>query len=122
LPLSQQFSLGGEDSFYGLKEDDSRGRQIFLTSLEFRALFPFKVIWDTYFKMRYDFGSIWPQREDIRIRDFHHGIGLGLSLDTPIGPATIAVGRSFYIRRDILDQPVTLGPVVTYLSLGYPLH
>jgi len=119
LPLTQQFSLGGEESFFGLKEDDSRGRQIFLTSVEFRALFPFKIIWDTYFRARYDFGNIWPQREDIRIRDFHHGIGIGLSLDTPIGPANISVGRSFYIRR---DQPVTLGPIMTYLSLGYPLN
>ncbi len=122
LPLTQQFSLGGEDSFFGLKEDDSRGRQILVTSLEFRALFPFKIIWDTYFKARYDFGNIWPQREDIRMRDFHHGIGIGLSLDTPFGPAIFPSGESFYIRRDLLEQPLTLGPVVTYLSWGYPLH
>ncbi|MDD8018919.1 MAG: patatin-like phospholipase family protein [Bacteroidota bacterium] len=122
LPLTHQFSLGGEDSFFGMKEDDERGRQIFLTSLEYRMLVPFKIIWDTYFKMRYDFGNIWPQREDIRIRDFHHGIGVGLSLDTPLGPANISIGRSFYIRRDLLDQPITLGPVESYLSLGFPLH
>lgn len=121
LPLTQQFSLGGEDSFFGLREYDSRGRQIFLTSLEFRTRFPFQVVWDTYFRMRYDFGSIWPQREDIRIRDFHHGIGAILSLDTPAGPISFSVGRSFYIRRDLLDQPLTLGPVVAYFSLGYPI-
>jgi len=33
LPLSQQFYLGGEDSFYGLNEDDSRGRQIFVINV-----------------------------------------------------------------------------------------
>jgi NTE family protein len=121
LPLTQQFSLGGEDSFFGLREYDSRGRQIFLTSLEFRTRFPFQVIWDTYFRVRYDFGSIWPQREDIRIRDFHHGIGAILSLDTPAGPISFSAGRSFYIRRDLLDQPLTLGPMVAYFSLGYPI-
>ncbi|MFA6457423.1 MAG: patatin-like phospholipase family protein, partial [Bacteroidota bacterium] len=121
LPLTQQFSLGGEESFFGLREYDSRGRQIFLTSLEFRTRFPFKLIWDTYFRLRYDLGSIWPQREDIRIRDFHHGIGGILSLDTPAGPVSFSVGRSFYIRRDLLEQPLTLGPIVAYFSLGYPI-
>ncbi|MFA5833543.1 MAG: patatin-like phospholipase family protein [Bacteroidota bacterium] len=121
LPLTQQFSLGGEDSFFGLREYDSRGRQIFLTSLEFRTRFPFQVIWDTYFRVRYDLGSIWPQREDMRIRDFHHGIGVILSLDTPAGPVNFSLGRSFYVRRDLLDQPLTLGPIVAYISLGYPI-
>ena len=121
LPLTQQFSLGGEDSFFGLREYDSRGRQIFLTSIELRTRFPFQVIWDTYFRIRYDLGSIWPQREDIRIRDFHHGIGAIISLDTPAGPINFSLGRSFYIRRDLLDEPLTLGPVVAYVSLGYPI-
>ncbi len=121
VPLSQQFSLGGEDSFFGLREFDSRGRQIFLISAEFRTLSPFKIVWDTYFRLRYDFGSIWPQREDIRIRDFHHGIGFGFSLDSPVGPVNFSLGRSFYIRRDLLDQPLTLGPITAYFSLGYPI-
>jgi len=121
LPLSQQFSLGGEESFFGLREYDTRGRQVMLISVEARTQFPFKLIWDTYFRLRYDLGSIWPQREDIRLRDFHHGIGFGLSLDTPIGPANFSLGRSFYIRRDLLEQPLTLGPVIGYFSLGYPI-
>lgn len=121
LPLSQQFSLGGEESFFGLREYDTRGRQIMLISVEARTQFPFKIIWDTYFRLRYDLGSIWPQREDIRLRDFHHGLGIGLSLDTPIGPANFSVGRSFYIRRDLLEQPLTLGPMIGYFSLGYPI-
>jgi NTE family protein len=121
LPLSQQFSLGGEDSFFGLREYDSRGRQVLLASVELRTQFPFTLIWDTYFRLRYDLGNIWPQREDIRLRDFHHGIGAGLSLDTPIGPANFSVGRSFYIRKDLLGQPLTLGPVIAYFSVGYPI-
>lgn len=121
VPLSQQFSLGGEESFFGLREFDSRGRQLFITGAEFRTIFPFRIVWDTYLRVRYDLGSIWPQREDIRLKDFHHGIGLGISLDTPLGPANLSVGRSFYIRRDLLDQPFTLGPVVGYFSFGYPI-
>lgn len=122
LPLAQEFSWGGEDSFFGLFENDSRGRQIFLTSLEVRSLLPFKIIWDTYIRARYDFGNIWQQQENISIRDFHHGIGIGVAIDTPLGPASFSLGKSFYIRRDILEQPLTLGPLVTYISFGYPIQ
>ncbi len=121
LPLTQQFAMGGEESFYGLREYNTRGRQIFLTSLGLRTKFPFTLIWDTYLRLRYDFGNLWPQREDIRIRDFHHGIGAGLSLDTPAGPVNVSIGKSFYVRRDLLEQPFTLGPTIAYFSLGYPL-
>jgi len=121
VPLSQQFALGGEDSFFGLREYNSRGRQIFLINLEARAPFPFKVIWDTYFRLRYDLGNIWPQREDIRLRDFRHSIGATLSLDTPIGLANLSIGRSFYIRKDLFEQPLIPGPVLGYFSFGYPI-
>ncbi|MDE3057037.1 MAG: patatin-like phospholipase family protein [Bacteroidota bacterium] len=121
LPLTQQFSLGGENSFYGLYEDDRRGRQVFAVNVEYRALLPFKLLWDTYFKIRYDFGSIWPHQTDIRWRDLHHGVGTGIAVDTPIGPASISIGRSFYIRNDLLNRPLSLGPVVGYFSFGYAL-
>src|SRR5258708_36133591 len=58
LPPAEQFSLGGFQSLYGLHEDDSRGRQLFLLNLEYRYQLPFKVIFDTYVKARYDFGTI----------------------------------------------------------------
>ena len=121
LPLSQQFSLGGENSFYGLFEDDARGRQIFVVNVEYRMFLPFKILWDTYFKMRYDFGSIWPQQENITLRDLHHGLGIGIAIDTPVGPASISVGSSFYVRRDLLTQPISHGPTVGYISFGYQL-
>jgi NTE family protein len=121
LPLSQQFSLGGENSFYGLYEDDSRGRQIFVINVEYRAFLPFRILWDTYFKMRYDFGSIWPQQENISLRDLHHGLGIGIAIDTPVGPASFSVGSSFYVRRDLLTQPISHGPTLGYFSIGYQL-
>lgn len=121
LPLSQQFYLGGEDSFYGLNEDDSRGRQIFVINVEYRALLPVKVFWDTYFTLRYDFGSIWPEQQSISLRDLHHGIGAGFAVNTPAGKASFSVGRSFFVRRDLLSQPLSLGPVIAYFSFGYPL-
>jgi NTE family protein len=121
LPFTEQFTLGGQHSFYGLREDDSRGRQLFVASVEYRYQIPFKAFLDTYFKARYDFGSIWEIPEQIRLRDLRHGIGLGLALDTPLGLAELSAGRSFYFRKDILDRPLSLGPLVLYFTIGYSL-
>ena len=41
LPLSQQYSLGGQSSFFGMRENEFRGRQIFLSSLEYTFKLPF---------------------------------------------------------------------------------
>ncbi|MDQ3194230.1 MAG: BamA/TamA family outer membrane protein, partial [Bacteroidota bacterium] len=37
-PLTEQFSLGGEKSFFGMVEDELRGRQVFSTSFEYRYM------------------------------------------------------------------------------------
>ncbi|MEK6571478.1 MAG: patatin-like phospholipase family protein [Bacteroidota bacterium] len=122
LPLSEQFSIGGQESLLGLRNDDRRGRQIFLINFEYRLRLPFKVLFDTYLKLRYDLGSVWRVPEDIVLRDLHHGIGAELALDTPIGPAQFAVGRSFLFRRDLLNNPLSFGPFQVYFSVGYRLY
>ena len=81
LPISEQYSLGGQDLFYGMRKDQYRGRQIFLTSLEYRYNLPFEIFFDTYFSMRYDLGAIWGEQEQIRFKDLRHGIGASLSFD-----------------------------------------
>lgn len=119
LPLSEQFSLGGQQSFFGLREDNSRGRQLFVVSLEYRYESPLKIFFDTYLKARYDLGSIWEVARQIRLEDLRHGIGVGLAFDTPIGPAEFSVGRSFFIRNDLFNNPLSFGPVLGYFSIGY---
>ena len=121
LPITEQFSLGGQNNFFGLQENDSRGRQIFVASLEYQLKLPFKIFFDTYFKARYDLGSIWTSPGEISLVDLRHGIGVTLGLDTPIGPAEFSVGKSFFTRSDILNNPVSYGPFVTYFSIGYDL-
>jgi len=118
LPLSQQYSLGGLDSFFGMHENEYRGRQIFLASLMYRYKLPVKIFFDTYFKFRYDLGSTWPEQEEIKFKNLKHGIGGTLSFDTPIGPADFAVGRSFLFKQ---NQPgvVSWGDVLFYFSIGY---
>ena len=118
LPLSEQYSLGGQDMFFGLRKDEFRGRQIFLTSLEYRYKLPFEIFFDTYFSLRYDLGSIWGEQEEIRFRDLKHGIGTGLSFDTPIGPAKFSVGKSFLFERSA-GNPIVWGDTYFYFSIGY---
>ncbi|MCX8106633.1 MAG: patatin-like phospholipase family protein [Ignavibacterium album] len=118
-PLSQQFSIGGQESFFGMHEYEFRGRQIFLASLMYRYKIPFKIFFDTYFKLRYDLGNTWAEQEQIRFKDLRHGIGAALSFATPIGPAEFAVGRSFLFRKDLPENPISWGDVLFYFSIGY---
>jgi NTE family protein len=119
LPLSQQYSLGGQNSFFGMRDYEFRGRQIFLSSLEYTAQLPFDIFFDTYFRFRYDLGSTWEEQEQIRFKDLRHGIGGSVSFDTPIGPADFSVGRSFLFIKDLPDNPISWGDVLFYFSIGY---
>ncbi len=117
LPISEQFSLGGQQDFFGFREDNFRGRQLLSASLEYQYRLPFNLFFDTYFKARYDFGSVWAKTVEMRLKDFKHGIGVTIGLDTPIGPAEFSLGRSFYF----LNSSVIFGPFAAYFSIGYPI-
>lgn len=119
LPLSEQFLLGGQYSFFGAHEHEYRGRQIFLASLMYQYKFPFKIFFDTYFWFRYDLGSTWIVQEEIRFKDLRHGIGGTLSFDTPIGPMDFSVGRSFVISEGLKEGSFVWGDVLFYFSIGH---
>jgi NTE family protein len=119
LPYNELYSLGGQSTFFGMRENEFRGRQIFLASLEYRYKFPFIIFFNTYFKVRYDLGSVWAFQDDIRFKDLRHGIGTSLSFDTPIGPADFAVGRSFLFTKNLPGNPLSWGDVLFYFSIGY---
>ena len=121
LPISEEFSLGGQENFFGFREDNARGKQLMVASLEYQYKLPFSIFFDTYFKARYDLGAVWAKTEEMRLEDFKHGLGITLGLDTPIGPADFSLGRSFYLRTDLLHHPVSFGPFVLYFSIGYPI-
>jgi NTE family protein len=119
MPLPQQFRLGGRESFMGLHEDDERGRQLLLLNVEYRYLLPFKVIVDSYLRLRYDLGTISAVPEEIKFSTLHHGIGVEFALDTPVGEAALGVGKSFYSGSD-LSQKLQQGPFLVYAVIGYP--
>ena len=57
--------------------------------------------------------------ELIKLEDLRHGVGLQLGLDTPIGPADFAIGKSFYLLRNNPDTPVRWGLTNLYFSISY---
>ena len=118
LPIAEQYSMGGFNSFLGLNEDDSRGRQLFLVNFEDRYWLPFKLVWDSYLSARYDLGTITAVPQELKFDTFRHGFGLILGLDTPIGPASFGGGVSFYFSRGLPNQPLSYGPVSFYFSIG----
>jgi len=106
-PFAKQYHLGGMDSFLGFHEDALVGKRFIAAIGELRLRLP-KPSWiETYLSLRYNLGGIWGSYSKISINDFKHGIGLILSINTPIGPVQTGYGRANN-GRDIL-----------YLSVGY---
>lgn len=120
-PLNEQFSFGGENSFFGMKEDELRGNQILIASVQYRYSLPFKLFFPTYVAARYDLGRLWENTEDIRFKDLRHGLGISLQFDTPIGKASFSGGRCFIIYKGISKDTFVFSPYTFYFSLGYDL-
>ena len=121
MPLAQQYRMGGRESFYGLREDDRRGRQMILANLELRYQLPLRWAFDSYLRARYDFGTISSVPEEIKFSSLLHGVGLELAMSTPIGPAVLGMGKAFYVSPNLPDQPLQQGPFMAYFMIGYQL-
>ncbi|MGA2297353.1 MAG: BamA/TamA family outer membrane protein, partial [FCB group bacterium] len=119
LPLPEFFEMGGQESFFGMREDEERGEQIVLGSIEYRIHPDIKFFFSTYFSIRYDLGAVWLQTEDIKFSKFKHGIGGTISFDTPVGPAKFSLGRAFYFVKD--PSGITWSPFAIYFSIGMKL-
>jgi len=119
LPGAELFSLGGQDMFFGMRQDEERGRQVIVGNLEGRWHSPIDILFPTYVSLRYDIGAIWEIPEEIRISDLQHGIGGTVSLDTPIGPASFSVGRRFRFLSD--PNQVAWGALLGYFDIGVRL-
>ncbi|MBR9979344.1 MAG: BamA/TamA family outer membrane protein, partial [Bacteroidetes bacterium] len=118
MPRTEEFRIGGLYSFIGMRENEYNGRQIILGGMELRYALPVRILFDAYLSMRYDLGRTWANPELVKLEDLRHGVGLQLGLDTPIGPADFAVGRSFYFLRANPVTPVKWGPVHLYFTIG----
>ncbi|MBN1558860.1 patatin-like phospholipase family protein [candidate division KSB1 bacterium] len=93
-PYSEQFRLGGQDSFHGLREGQLWGKHMILTSLEYRLLLPRFWSFNTYVSARFDLGAMWKKMEEIKVTDFIGGYGATLGIKTPAGPFSFAYGET----------------------------
>ena len=118
-PVPEQYGLGNEPNFFGMREEENRGRQIFITSLEARYKLPFKILFDSYISTRYDLGNVWSLPTDIKFSTLKHGIGLTLGIYSTIGTAKFSLGRSFYFIKN--PNSVVLGELLGYFSIGAKL-
>jgi NTE family protein len=121
MPLGEQFRLGGRESMYGTREADRRGRQVFLLNFEYRYHLPVRLLFDSYFCLRFDMGSISIIPEELKFETLRYGLGTELALDTPVGPAALAIGKSFYFGRNLPNNPIQQGPFLFYFMIGYQL-
>ncbi|MFH1372827.1 MAG: patatin-like phospholipase family protein [bacterium] len=88
LPVSERFYLGGMHSFMGFRTHQLSGDKLFMLSNELRLKLP---LW-LYLTARHDMGEVYTAADEIKLRNLRHGVGLFLSLDSPIGPVEFGYG------------------------------
>lgn len=92
LPPVRWFRLGGIDSFYGYYRDQVRGRQVLLISGEYIFRIPWRSISPLLLSFRYDWGGGWEDSLSLTMEDMIGGVGIKVTLDSPVGPLEMAYG------------------------------
>ena len=82
-----QFRIGGQDTVRGYREDQFRGTRMALASVEYR----FPIVSKVTGALFTDYGGAWD--EGFMPEGMHASIGVGLGLNTPIGPLRLDYGR-----------------------------
>lgn len=90
VPISESFFLGGDATLRGFERDElGPGDAMFLLNEELR--YPiWKMLRGVVF---YDAGNVYEATADFDPFDLRHVLGLGLRLETPIGPFRVEYGR-----------------------------
>ena len=114
MPFSENFRLGGLNSFYGLHQNEYYGRQLVTMNVEYRYQLPWHfsaqnfIFKNTYLSLRYDFGGIWKKPALVFTSDdFFSGFGVNLGIETLFGPLHLSYGQT------------TRGKSMLYFSLGF---
>ena len=87
LPESAEYKIGGQDSLRGYRDDQFRGNSVFLGTIEYR----FPVISKVQGALFTDFGAAW--YSGWNPQGMHESIGIGLQIQTPIGPIRLDYGH-----------------------------
>ena len=133
LPPVEKHSIGGYSNiltyddisffndlpFMGYKEQAFSGDCLFLVDLKYRwKAFPWM-----YFFLQYDIGDTWERKKLYITSEFvrkefinlKQGLGLGVSFDTPIGPATAVLAQALNAKTTEESRQIEN----LYLSIGY---
>ncbi len=104
VPLSERFFAGGDSTLRGFERDGvgprdvdpvtgasrpSGGEGLLLVNEEFR----FPILWRLKGVVFYDAGNVYRNLADADPFDLRHAAGVGLRLETPIGPLRLEYGR-----------------------------
>ncbi|MDR2005935.1 MAG: BamA/TamA family outer membrane protein [Acidaminococcales bacterium] len=82
MPISQRFSLGGDSYLRGYKDDRFYGYKMLSGTAEYR--FPIaKNFQGVAFS---DVGYAWDKGDAINLNDVEYGYGVGLRINSPLGP------------------------------------
>jgi len=90
VPESEKFYIGGHYSFYGFQTDELVGGKMVLGNMEVRFNLPYRF----YLSTRYDLGQVYSTVDQIKLKNIHHGFGISLAYDSPIGPFDFGYGKS----------------------------
>ena len=82
-----QFRVGGQDTIRGYREDQFRGTRMTLLSAEYR----FPIVSKVTGALFADYGGAWSS--GFMPENLHASVGVGLGLNTPIGPLRLDYGR-----------------------------
>ncbi|MGQ9853412.1 MAG: patatin-like phospholipase family protein [Candidatus Oleimicrobiaceae bacterium] len=93
-PFSEQFRLGGEESFPGLHREELVGRHMIVAGLEYRVALPWRRPFPWYACAAYRVGAVWRLTLDVRLTDFLHSLGASVKVRTPLGPVSLGYGRT----------------------------
>ena len=82
-----KFTIGGQDTLRGYREDQFRGKRMTLGTIEYR----FPIVKKVQGALFTDFGGAWD--DGLTPDNMHASVGVGLSLNTPLGPLRLDYGR-----------------------------
>ena len=82
-----RYKVGGQDSLRGYRDDQFRGKHMFLGTLEYR----FPIVSKVQGAVFTDFGNAWD--DGLWPDEIHASVGVGMSLVTPLGPIRLDYGR-----------------------------
>lgn len=87
MPEVALFDAGGQTTLRGYKDDQFQGKNLLLGSVEYR----FPIVSKVQGALFTDFGNAWDG--SYSVSGLHSSIGVGVQMETPIGPIRLDYGR-----------------------------